>query len=86
MSFGGAGLLPVPGIAPGATMALTIIQAILVGITALTVAMVLHSIAPRRACWTRAHGRHRILMSPRRAGASLGQVQERDPVVARSGH
>lgn len=83
MFTGGAGLLPVLGFAPGSFTILTIIQAILVGITVLTVAMVLHSIAPRRARRPRANGRHRI-PAPRRAEANLGQVQERDPVGARS--
>jgi hypothetical protein len=81
VSFGVAGLLPVLGFVSGAFTALVIIQAILLGITAFTVAMVLHSIAPRRL---RAQGRHRILTRQRRAEASRGQVQERDPAVAGS--
>lgn len=84
MSFGGAGLLPILGFAHGAFMALKIIQGILVGITALTVAMVLHFIAPRWAWFPRAHGRHQILTPPRRAGASVRQLQDRDPVVVAS--
>jgi hypothetical protein len=83
--FGGAGLLPVLGFAPGAFTALTIIQAILVGITAFTVLLVLHSIAPRRAKRLRAPGRHRIPAPPRGAAANPGQVEERQPaVVART--
>ena len=85
MLFGGAGLLPVLGFAPGAFTALTIIQAILVGITAFTVLLVLYSIAPRRAKRLRAPGRHRI-PAPRGAGANSGQVEEREPALARSGH
>lgn len=86
MFSGGAGLLPVLGFAPGDFMALRIIQAILVGITAFTVVMVLHAIAPRRILRIRAHGQHRILTPgrqppdrPANAGPPLTPMSARVP-------